>query len=1011
MATEYEIDDILVERFANGNGTIFAGAGISFSSRLPSWDDLILPMRKDLGREAHRMATAQEVAELYEAKHGRAVMIKHLRERLGDVRSQMTRTHELLVQLPVSRIYTTNFDTLLEQASSKLQINRNVIYNASQVGFSDNSQLSIVKLHGDLSDSDSIVISANDYYSYFTRNPAVADLLKVELQTHTVLFIGYSFRDASLGMILGEVSAQLGKGHPPWYSLQPRAGLVAQEAMKGRGVKVISLDTPGGTPESVAAVQDWLTSFQRALNRRDRRTRHQPARTAVNEAHALPAYKRSTFGRATRERIEAGLRSDFRVLVVKGEAGIGKTQYVAACVADHLAPLNTMLIEHRFERVIWIRPPTDEADKSPLRRIFSAIIAALPLPIHAATHSVPEKLRDRVNWLLQEHRVIVVIEDLSASCKSVMGWLEDRGQFANPRSRIIVTTRDAVVAGFVVEVAPLAPEDGAAFVTETASAMMLRRNVPAPLTTADVLSVGAGNPQAILLALGLINGRRDVNILRNEHILNAAHTGRAPAGLARQAGEPEQRPPILDVFRTLIGKCVAQLDETERSVLRLMLLFPSKRPLPEYVIKAVLAPDLAAEDGVPPDVALEKAISRVTDYNLVERDRSRATLTMPTIPSDLLPALLGTRSVASDYYPVAQYLLDFLKRPDVICRDTIPDDYWNSVLRDEMQKVDPLWPLIRHVMRKLDKDPYIVEFVMLLCHYMDNRSHNADRIAFVRAALAADAALSAGTRALLSIDALGWTYMEEGRGVKANAAIDAGLKHLNADEHPGLYALAEAFRARLDAEEGDFVSAESAIDKAFGYAAIMDQATGAPTDDSNRVAVTTKPWIWTRLYMIRGDVRLIQCEPPRAAGATNGRGAASTAGRRPPHDNYAGKALRDYEEAAWLTERYGGEGNAYQTGPRIGLALLQAGTPADIARAEKIFERLACDVPISLGYLYGEYGLAMIKVKKNANQEALDHLLRLQSKLQPHLSSGNTLLKLIRQSCDKVEAEMEAARR
>jgi NAD-dependent SIR2 family protein deacetylase len=178
-----EIDPVLIERFAHGNGTVFVGAGISLGSRLPSWRELMEPLKIDLGEEVDASASYLEIAELYESKHSRRDLVEYLKDRLGDVRFELTKAHELIVGLPVQRIYTTNFDNLLEQASSKRRLNRNVIIDASHIGFSDTSRLSIIKLHGDLSDINSLVISASDYYGYFTKNPAVADLLKVELQT------------------------------------------------------------------------------------------------------------------------------------------------------------------------------------------------------------------------------------------------------------------------------------------------------------------------------------------------------------------------------------------------------------------------------------------------------------------------------------------------------------------------------------------------------------------------------------------------------------------------------------------------------------------------------------------------------------------------------------------------------------------------------------------------------------------------------------------------------------
>lgn len=60
--------------------------------------------------------------------------------------------------------------------------------DASHIGFSHTSRLSIIKLHGDPSDISSLMISASDYYGYFTKNPAVADLLKSSCRPGLFLF-------------------------------------------------------------------------------------------------------------------------------------------------------------------------------------------------------------------------------------------------------------------------------------------------------------------------------------------------------------------------------------------------------------------------------------------------------------------------------------------------------------------------------------------------------------------------------------------------------------------------------------------------------------------------------------------------------------------------------------------------------------------------------------------------------------------------------------------------------
>ncbi len=958
MTYDFDIDPTLVERFAHRNGTVFVGAGISMASGLPSWRQLVKPLRADLGDEVTDDATPLEIAELFEAKHGRTMLIKQLRDKLSDVRYQLSRTHELVVSLPVQRIYTTNFDTFLEQASTKRQLNRTVIYNASHVGFSDSSILSIVKLHGDLADPGSLVITARDYYAYFSRNPAMADMLKVELQTRTVLFLGYGFGDPNLGMILGKVAHEQGLVRPLLYSLQLQPTRLAVEAMRERGVKVIDIDAKPGTPESIAAVQQWLEQFRQALNRHERRRPHLLVPAGGRHQHyGLPAYRRSGFGTETRDRIAEGLRSDFRVIVVRGEAGIGKTQQVAACVADSLAIHDILPTDHTFEREIWIRPSRNDRVEHRLEDILKAIADTLAPFSAVADEGDGTKLRGRVDRLLQERKVIVVIEDFnvvgqqfSAEDQEIKDWLESPGAFANAKSRIIVTTRQAMLTGFVVEVTALVAAETAHFIRDTAAAIMLRRKVPKGLNDDQirktVLATG-GNPQAVLLALGLINSTGDPEII------------------GRQITSPRDARPIEEVLDQLVTALHESLDADARTVLGTMLGFSPEQPLPEAPLRR--GSGLRHDD-------FSAGIESCVRCGLLERNGADGTLTMRTIPRELLknPKLQASLKIPdAPLENIAKVLLEILREPDMICRSEISEPYWNALVRPEMARVDPLWPLLRQVMTQFKNKTMIVEFVFLLAHYMDNRLHNVERLEFVEAAIKE---LGKGTIvpglpsadeciALLRIDALAWTYIEEQQPGKARDELAKARTVLDAlDGRDDLAALADAWQARICAEAGDYVNAEECIRKAMASA-----CKGRPDE---------KKWIMMRVHMIRGDVRMFQ--------------------------HRAADALADYREAEYCAETYGGEGNAYQTSPRIGLALLESPSEPDAEkRAEQLFQNLAHQHDLSLGQLYGEYGLAVIAARKHATAEAQKRLHKVYQEICLHTNS-NVLLRLARRELEAI---------
>ena len=968
-----QIDPVLVERFAHGNGTVFVGAGISLGARLPSWTKLMEPLRNDLRDEVNGSASYLDIAELYETKHSRGVLIQYLKDRLGDVRFQLTQTHELIVSLPVQRIYTTNFDNLLEQAARKRQINRNVIVNASHIGFSDTSTLSIVKLHGDLEDADSLVISARDYYSYFNRNPAVADLLKVELQTHTVLFLGYSFSDPNFGMILGKVAAQSGSVRPLLYSLQLRPKPLAVQALRARGVNVIAIDAVPGSIEADDAIEDWLRCFRKALIRYDRRkTSGLPAMDGIRRQFQVPQFPHTTFHANARRRIESGMQSDFRVLVVKGEAGVGKTMLVAEAIADYMQSTGVISISDAFEQVIWVTCDDEQlAEQNVLERILDTIAIALdafaiteahegpPLQTSARhrvgkdpgmldqeRHSLELRLkakRIRVNQLLQEHKVIVVLEDLKPYAANVKEWLENAGPYANPKSRVVVTSRDAVVTGFVVEVDRLDPKEAVEMIYECASAMMLRRQIPDGIDDRLAVTLATetrGNPQAIRMAVGLINGAGDVMAASIASDPELAPTGSTDIG---------------QLFSFYSGRAWEYMAENARAILGAMLVFPTNVAVPSRLLrKAAGLNDPDFHNG-----AMQAGL-----FGLLERDVANDTFNMQRIPRDCIRRCIdhvGTMDAAEGR--LADHLIGFLSDENVLCRPEIKDCYWNTLVRAEMAKVDPYWPIISHVMRRAVEKGTVAQFVVLLAHYMDSRFLNAERLEFLGCALAELEHKNPLMEATLRIDALAWTYLEEGLYNEARAEIETGLRLLGSQPAHELRALAHAWTARLKS-----VDPHKLVEAMESLTAAREEAQ----------KVDTKYWIRMRVEMMAGDVQMMQ--------------------------HNARCAKKHYQDAEALMQRYGGEGNSYQTAPRMGFALLEVGEDTE---AERLFRMLSENTTIATGRLYGEYGLALIAARGEATQEAVRHLRTIHRDIARR-GSGNVLMVLANSLYQRILASSPA---
>jgi tetratricopeptide (TPR) repeat protein len=203
--------------------------------------------------------------------------------------------------------------------------------------------------------------------------------------------------------------------------------------------------------------------------------------------------------------------------------------------------------------------------------------------------------------------------------------------------------------------------------------------------------------------------------------------------------------------------------------------------------------------------------------------------------------------------------------------------------------------------------------------------------------------------ALLRIDALGWTYVEENLLEEAYAEIQKGLEIAagleKEEEKQDLLALGFAWQARTKMEEDLSEEAEKLIRKAL--------------------SMKCRPWIRYRVHMAAGDIDLKE-------------------------GNSAG-ALSHYEDAEKEMKEYGIEGHSYQIGPRIGLAYLGV---RRYKEAEQKFDELRAFEPIAIGKLYAEYGLALVALEKGKTQHARRLIAEVKTKLSRRTNS-NLLLKLI----------------
>lgn len=196
------------KQLATGSGAIFVGSGISSASNVPSWLNLLeMLARTRLGLKLDQEDNLPLVAQyiVNQAKGNRGSLIQHFREELTKHFS-LNSYHMALARTNITTLWTTNYDTLLEDAFRR-HFHVNVKATDDAVARSvNNSDIEVVKMHGciETSPHDDIVVTQEDYENFFVKRPATAHKLRQDLLDKSFLFIGYSYADCDINNILVE---------------------------------------------------------------------------------------------------------------------------------------------------------------------------------------------------------------------------------------------------------------------------------------------------------------------------------------------------------------------------------------------------------------------------------------------------------------------------------------------------------------------------------------------------------------------------------------------------------------------------------------------------------------------------------------------------------------------------------------------------------------------------------------------------------------------------------------
>ncbi len=209
---------------------LFVGAGVSLGAGLPSGRKLIELLCDDLYDylDDSEISNLEKMSLDYVAdeyikcrSYSRNSLNQILLKQFGndDLSSE---SHRLIASIPhFKHIVSTNYDVLFEKyLPNSLQT---VVVNDEDCSYINDNKTTVYKIHGDIKNFSSIILSKSDYDGLNSRIPTslLWHQIKSLFAKNTVLFMGFSFDDSDIDSTFSTLMKVLGRNQKEMYFIAP----------------------------------------------------------------------------------------------------------------------------------------------------------------------------------------------------------------------------------------------------------------------------------------------------------------------------------------------------------------------------------------------------------------------------------------------------------------------------------------------------------------------------------------------------------------------------------------------------------------------------------------------------------------------------------------------------------------------------------------------------------------------------------------------------------------------
>lgn len=188
------IDDIVTEML-NGSFSVFCGAGATCDATKKEWQDIFSNKTKEFYKEFS--SDIYFLADLEKRYYNTKCFFSDICENLDQVSNKESIHINNIINLNLNQIWTTNFDSIIENTiERKFGFSPTIIKESADL-FKENlhSKYLVYKLNGSVTKPETMVLTKSDFFNYFKKQRLIFEMLKRQLVLDSFLFVGYSFTD------------------------------------------------------------------------------------------------------------------------------------------------------------------------------------------------------------------------------------------------------------------------------------------------------------------------------------------------------------------------------------------------------------------------------------------------------------------------------------------------------------------------------------------------------------------------------------------------------------------------------------------------------------------------------------------------------------------------------------------------------------------------------------------------------------------------------------------------